>query len=107
MAALVIAMLLFTLVFFVVIMMVSVNVFAVVLALLMTRQLKSAGSLRATLFAPYILNVVTIGFLWQFIFGRFFTSLYKETDFFLGTTLLDNLRYPLEVFHYLDKAFNQ
>ncbi len=71
--------------------LVTVNIIALLLALLMTKKMKSANALRATLFAPYILNVVTIGFLWQFIFGRFFTSLYKETDFFLfGISWLGN-----------------
>jgi len=63
--------------------LVAVNVIAMLLALLMTRPMATAGALRATLFSPYILNVVTIGFVWQFIFGRFFTSMFQHSGFFL------------------------
>ena len=72
-------------------MMISVNVFGILLAILLTRSLRSAEPLRAMLFAPYILNLVTVGFIWQFIFGRLFTSLHQETGFFLfGMSWLGN-----------------
>lgn len=79
--------------YFTLIYVVAVNVLAVFLALILSRPMSSAGALRATLFAPYILNVVTIGFIWQFIFGQFFTTLGEHTKFFLfGITWLGDAK---------------
>ncbi len=60
---------------------ISINVLGLLAALAMNRSMRTQNTLRALLFAPYVLNIVTIGFIWQFIFGRLFIGLAEATGF--------------------------
>jgi len=70
---------------------IAVNVAALALALLLTRSIKSKTALRAVIFTPFLFNDVTVGFLWQFLLGRFMTGLYTETNLSIfGISWLSN-----------------
>ncbi|MEI7025848.1 carbohydrate ABC transporter permease [Paenibacillus sp. y28] len=55
------------------------NVAAIVLAVVLTKALKSANILRAAFFVPYIVSLVIIGFIWKFIFTKGFEALFTLT----------------------------
>lgn len=59
--------------------MVFANLIGFVLALALNRKIKSRTVLRAIIFCPFIFNNVTVGFIWQFLLGRFMTELYPMT----------------------------
>lgn len=59
---------------------VAVNILAILFAMLLTKNLKTKTVLRAIIFAPFVFNNVTVGFLWQFLLGRFMTNLYDLTN---------------------------
>ena len=56
-----------------------VNAFALMAALLLNMKLRTRNFLRGLLFAPNILNLVTIGFVWQFILGTLTSDLFLKT----------------------------
>lgn len=58
-----------------------VNTLGFLLAYLLNRKIRSKTALRALFFMPFIFNNVTVGFLWQFLMGRFMTELYAATGF--------------------------
>lgn len=58
-----------------------VNVLAVLLALALDRSMRTTNVLRAVFFIPYIMSLVVVGFVWKFILGNGFTSLYEMTKF--------------------------
>ena len=58
---------------------VAANVLGFLLALALNRKIRSRNILRAVIFCPFIFNNVTVGFIWQFILGRFMTDLYPMT----------------------------
>lgn len=58
-----------------------VNALGFLLAYLLNRKIRSKTALRAIFFLPFIFNNVTVGFLWQFLMGRFMTELYAATGF--------------------------
>jgi len=60
---------------------VCVNIAGFLLAYLLNRNIPSKTALRAVFFLPFIFNNVTVGFLWQFLLGRFMTELYAATGF--------------------------
>lgn len=62
---------------------VGVNVLGIGLAVVLNMQLRTRNALRTLFFAPYVLNMVTIGFVWQFIFGRLFIGLEESTGWSL------------------------
>lgn len=61
--------------------MVTANTLGFLLAWLLNRSIKSKTALRALIFLPFIFNNVTVGFVWQFLLGRFMTELYAATGF--------------------------
>ena len=58
---------------------VIVNVLALLLAVALDKKLRSTNVLRAVFFIPYIMSLVVVGFVWKFILGNGFTSLYEIT----------------------------
>lgn len=70
---------------------IAVNIVALALALLLTKSIKSKTALRAIIFTPFLFNDVTVGFLWQFLLGRFMTGLYDMTNWgIFGVSWLSN-----------------
>lgn len=57
----------------------AANVLGFLLALALNRKIRSRNILRAVIFCPFIFNNVTVGFIWQFLLGRFMTDLYPMT----------------------------
>ncbi len=55
------------------------NIFALLLALFLSKPYKSANVLRGIYFAPYVVSMTIIGFIWRFILTQGFTSLYDMT----------------------------
>lgn len=58
-----------------ILLMFAANVCGFLLALALNRRIKSKNILRAIIFCPFIFNNVTVGFIWQFLLGRFMTEL--------------------------------
>ncbi len=58
-----------------------INVLALVLAVLLVKNIKTKNLLRAGFFIPYILSLVIVGFIWKFIFSMGFDSLSQMTGF--------------------------
>lgn len=56
-----------------------VNSFALILAILLDKGLKTQNFLRAAFFLPVILSLVIVGFMWRFIFTRGFGGLFNIT----------------------------
>lgn len=69
----------FTLAFAVVFMGLS-NVLGIFLANLLDKNLFLKDALRAVLFIPYILSLVVVGFIWNFLLGSGFSSLAALTN---------------------------
>ncbi|MBW5449422.1 ABC transporter permease subunit [Cohnella sp. CFH 77786] len=55
------------------------NVLALLIAVLLDRNLKTSALLRAAFFIPYILSLIIVGFIWKFIFSQGFQSLAEMT----------------------------
>lgn len=58
---------------------VFVNVLALLIALLLESNIKGKGFFRTSFYIPNIISLIVIGFIWKFIFGRVFDSLYNAT----------------------------
>lgn len=56
------------------------NVFAVLLALALTKKFKLANLFRGMFFVPYIMSMTIVGFIWKFIFSQGFAQIYKTTE---------------------------
>lgn len=56
-------------------MIIFVNILGLALALLVTSKLKSRNLLRAVYFLPNLIGGLILGFIWQFIFTKFFEQL--------------------------------
>ena len=63
----------------VVLMIFLANILGFLLALALNRKIRSRNILRAIVFCPFVFNNVTVGFIWQFLLGRFMTDLYPLT----------------------------
>ena len=63
----------------VILMILLANVLGFLLALALNTKIKSRNILRAIVFCPFVFNYVTVGFIWQFLLGRFMTDLYPLT----------------------------
>ena len=63
----------------VLLMILLANVLGFLLALALDTKIKSRNILRAIVFCPFVFNNVTVGFIWQFLLGRFMTDLYPLT----------------------------
>lgn len=60
----------------VLLMILLANVLGFLLALALNTKIRSRNILRAIVFCPFVFNNVTVGFIWQFLLGRFMTDLY-------------------------------
>jgi len=58
-----------------------VNIIALLIALLLESNIKGKGFFRTSFYIPNIISLIIIGFIWKFIFGRVFDSLYDTTQF--------------------------
>lgn len=56
------------------------NVFALALAVVLTKKFKAANFFRGVFFIPYIMSMTIVGFIWKFIFTSGFEKLYEITD---------------------------
>ena len=56
------------------------NVFAILLAVALTKKIRLANLFRGMFFVPYIMSMTIVGFIWKFIFSQGFAQLYKATD---------------------------
>lgn len=56
------------------------NVFAIALAVVLTKKFKAANFFRGVFFIPYIMSMTIVGFIWKFIFTSGFEKLYEITD---------------------------
>ena len=63
----------------VLLMILLANVLGFLLALALNTKIRSRNILRALVFCPFVFNNVTVGFIWQFLLGRFMTDLYPLT----------------------------
>lgn len=63
----------------VLLMILLANVLGFLLALALNAKIRSRNILRAIVFCPFVFNNVTVGFIWQFLLGRFMTDLYPLT----------------------------
>ena len=59
----------------VLLMILLANVLGFLLALALNTKIRSRNILRAIVFCPFVFNNVTVGFIWQFLLGRFMTDL--------------------------------
>lgn len=85
------AALLFTLKY-TILFVVIVNVIAILLALALDKKMKTTNILRGVFFIPYIMSLVVVGFVWKFILGNGFTSLFNSTK--IGVFNIDWLGQP-------------
>jgi len=56
-----------------------VNAAALLLALLLDREIKTRNALRAAFYIPQIVSLVVIGFIWKFVLTRGFEAFYEMT----------------------------
>lgn len=56
------------------------NVFAIMLAVALTKKIKLANLFRGMFFVPYIMSMTIVGFIWKFIFSQGFAQLFKTTE---------------------------
>lgn len=69
------------------------NAGAILIAVILNRRLRTANAIRAALFIPYILSLVIVGFIWNFILGAGFQSLAQLTHWaFFQIDWLGDLR---------------
>ncbi|MDR3247208.1 MAG: sugar ABC transporter permease, partial [Treponema sp.] len=69
---------------------ISINVVALCLALLVNRIMKAAGLFRTVFFLPNMLGSLALGFIWQFIFQIIFTDFLFGPN---GLVHIEALRY--------------
>ena len=58
---------------------VFVNIFALAMAFLLVKNLKTKNMLRAMLYIPNIISLIVVGYIWKFILGMGFDSLFDIT----------------------------
>lgn len=61
------------------VMVILVNILGLALALLVTSKIKSKNALRGIFFLPNLIGGLILGFIWQFIFSKFFVQLGQAT----------------------------
>ena len=57
--------------------MILANVFALALAVVLVKKLRTANLLRGIFFVPYIMSMTIVGFIWKFIFSQGFEKLFE------------------------------
>lgn len=55
------------------------NIFALMLAVVLTKKFRGANFFRGIFFIPYIMSMTIVGFIWKFIFTSGFEKLYEIT----------------------------
>jgi len=60
---------------------VFINVIAMILAVLLDREIRGSSALRAAFFIPNIMSLVVVGYIWRFIFSRGFDTFHEATGF--------------------------
>jgi len=63
---------------------VLINVLSILLASLLDSKIKGKGFFRTSFYIPNVISLVIIGFIWQFILGNVFDSLFELTGERLG-----------------------
>lgn len=58
---------------------IAVNVLAIVLAVVLNKQLKTKNLLRALFFIPFVLSLLITSYMWKFIFMKGFSIMYVVT----------------------------
>lgn len=61
------------------VMIILVNIVGLMLALLVTSKIKSKNALRGIYFLPNLIGGLILGFIWQFVFSKFFEQLGQVT----------------------------
>lgn len=56
------------------------NIFALALAVVLTKKFRAANFFRGVFFIPYIMSMTIVGFIWKFIFTSGFEKLYGITE---------------------------
>lgn len=56
------------------------NIFALALAVALTKKFRAANFFRGIFFIPYIMSMTIVGFIWKFIFTSGFEKLYEITE---------------------------
>ena len=64
---------------------ISINILAFLLALMLDRQIRGIGLLRSIFFLPNVISMIIVGFIWQF----FFTNVIGEIANWTGLTFLN------------------
>lgn len=78
------------------VMVISYNILGLMLAILLNRNLKLKGILRAVYFMPIVIGTATVGYLWNFIIGTFMP--YMGKTFGIGIFEKNWLAYPVTAF---------
>jgi raffinose/stachyose/melibiose transport system permease protein len=73
------------------------NVFALFLAVCLTKKFRGANVFRGIFFVPYIMSMTIVGFIWKFIFTQGFSKLSEMTNW--GTWKLSWLGDPKLAFY--------
>ena len=63
---------------FSVVSIITINVFAFILALALTRKIKGTNLFRTVFFMPNLIGGIVLGYVWKFVFNRAFVSLGKS-----------------------------
>ena len=56
------------------------NVFALAIAVALTKKIVGVSVFRSMFFIPYIMSMTIVGFIWKFIFSQGFAVLYEKTS---------------------------
>ena len=68
-------------VLFTLISVLTINLFGLIFALIVTARLKARNAVRAMLFMPYLIGGLILGYIWKFILGEAFTAIGEKTGF--------------------------
>ena len=68
---------------FSVVSIITINVFAFILALALTRKIKGTNLFRTVFFMPNLIGGIVLGYIWQFVFSRVFVSIGETTGWSL------------------------
>ena len=60
--------------------MILANVFALAIAVALTKKIVGVSVFRSMFFIPYIMSMTIVGFIWKFIFSQGFAVLYEKTS---------------------------
>lgn len=64
---------------FAIVFVILVNIFSIFMAMLLTKNIKSANVLRALFYIPQVISMIMVGYTWKFILGNGFEDLYDKT----------------------------